>query len=172
MRFIFLCTGNICRSPYAEHKLRAMLAREGLTGITVQSYGLAAAEARPCPEATQELGRAAGLDLSTHRARQLTPEVLEQHDQILVMEAEHLRRLRDLVPAVSSAQVRLLTDFCPGPRRPAEVPDPHRAERWGHALTCGLIDTCIEGLILALKQAPREPSSSGAFQGPSLPSVP
>lgn len=162
MRVIILCTGNICRSPYAEHKLRAVLTREGIQDIPVQSYGLAAAESRPCPEATLELGRAAGLDLTAHRARQLTSQALEAHDQVLVMEVEHIRRLKDLAPTFPDAQIQRLTDFCPGPRRPDEVPDPHRTERWGHALTCSLIDSCVEGFVLALKQALRESSISAA----------
>jgi protein-tyrosine phosphatase len=93
-RILIVCTGNICRSPMAEGLLRARLARLGHG--TVESAGIAALVGRPAePHAVAACARR-GIDISAHRARQLTPELLAAADVVLVMDdaqRHHLERL-------------------------------------------------------------------------------
>ncbi len=93
-RVLIVCVGNICRSPMAEGLLRARLGAAG--DDRVSSAGLGALEGRPAdPKAVDLLARR-GIDLSRHRARQLTPELLARYDLVLVMEEEHRRQIERL----------------------------------------------------------------------------
>lgn len=91
---LVVCTGNVCRSPMAEGLLRARFARLGRG--SVESAGIAALVGRPAePYAVEAVARR-GVDISGHRARQLTPELLAAADVVLVMEdgqRHHLERL-------------------------------------------------------------------------------
>lgn len=99
MRLLFLCDGNTCRSPMAEAICRAMLAHDGgFAEVEVGSAGLAAF---PGDGATQETVRvcdAHGLDLSAHRARALTVDMLAASDHIYTMTLAQAVQLSQLVP--------------------------------------------------------------------------
>lgn len=82
-----VCVGNICRSPMAEALVAHRLA--GMPGVATASAGISALVGRPADGLAQELMAARGLDLSGHRARQLTPELATSFDLILVMEDGH-----------------------------------------------------------------------------------
>ena len=81
---LVLCTGNTCRSPMAAAMIRARR-----PGDTVQSAGFAADVGAPAAENAVEALREIGLDLSSHRAAQLTPEMCAAADRIFVMTAAH-----------------------------------------------------------------------------------
>jgi protein-tyrosine phosphatase len=86
MRVLFVCTGNICRSPFAEAVARA-------AGLDVESAGLEAyAGAGPTDDATA-VARELGYDLSAHQARPLTDEMLERADVVVGMTAAHVSAL-------------------------------------------------------------------------------
>jgi protein-tyrosine phosphatase len=94
---LFVCLGNMCRSPMAEGIARDLIAGEypalkGRTGIT--SAGVAAMEGEPAtPEAVRSM-RERGIDISLHRSRRATPEIVDSSDLVLVMEDRHRERLR------------------------------------------------------------------------------
>ncbi|AOX63902.1 phosphotyrosine protein phosphatase [Stenotrophomonas sp. LM091] len=118
---LFVCIGNICRSPSAEVMMRhALRGRE----VGVSSAGLAALVGHGIDATAQELLVDHALDGAEHRARQVTPKILSGADLILVMEKKHLRRISEIAPE-SSGKTFLLGKW----REDLEIPDPYRQQR-------------------------------------------
>ena len=90
---LVLCTGNICRSPYAEAVLRQRAA-----GITVDSAGLSAMVDYEADATGQAVARDRGINMSAHKAKQVTRSLIGCSDLILVMDDEHLARLHRKYP--------------------------------------------------------------------------
>lgn len=91
---LVVCTGNICRSPIAQ----AWLATQVHGVADVQSAGTSALVGSPADPLAVEVCKNAGLDLSSHRARQITPELLRAANLVLVMESRHRDHLRRIAP--------------------------------------------------------------------------
>lgn len=96
---LFICSGNICRSPMAEGLLRKMLNDAGITDIEVHSAGTLGIEGAPASSA----GMAAcwdefGVDISRHRSKGVTPAMLQEADWVLCMAREHLRIVQAMWP--------------------------------------------------------------------------
>jgi protein-tyrosine phosphatase len=135
-RFLMVCAGNICRSPMAEAVLADRMRSLG-RAARVSSAGIAALVGRPADPAAQELMRERGLDISAHRARQLTAEMLDDADLVLVMEEGHKRAVEQLHPP-SRGRVQLLGRF-----GHFDVPDPFRGSRADFERALALIDRGI-----------------------------
>ena len=118
---LFVCTGNICRSPMAEVLMRREIASRGLNGVTVSSAGTGAWDGAPASEGAYLVGLEHGLDLSGHRARLLTDDLVKQADHILAMAEHHLTRLRELR---AGPKAMLLGTFAGWPEGEGEVGDP------------------------------------------------
>lgn len=151
---LFVCTGNICRSPTAEGVLRHKLVDQGLDDrVAVESAGLGDWHIGdpPDPRAIAR-ARRRGYDLTPLRARLFTPADYHDFDLILAMDRGHLDALTDSRPADARAQVHLFLDFAPAAVTAREVPDPYYggAADYDHALD--LIEPGIEGLIAMLKR--------------------
>ncbi len=93
---LFVCTGNICRSPLAASLLERALKERGIEDVMVTSAGTGAWDGAPASEGAYLVGLERGLDLSGHRARLLTRELVEQADLILTMARHHRARVDEL----------------------------------------------------------------------------
>ena len=116
------CVGNICRSPMAEALLQDRFAKRNLV-VRVGSAGIGALVGRPAEPAAVELMKERGLDISAHRARQITLELVAAHELILVMEARHKKAVESMFP-VARGRVQHL-----GRWGGFDVPDPFRGKR-------------------------------------------
>lgn len=113
---LVVCTGNICRSPYAGRVLQA-----ALPDCAVDTAGTAAPPDKPADEVVVEMARAEGIDLSAHRSKLVTDELLRQHELILVMERAHIESIQQCTPEVAG-RTMLMGHW--SDRR--ELADPHR----------------------------------------------
>jgi len=121
---LFVCLGNICRSPMAEAALRAEAVAQGLA-LTIDSAGTTGIHTGEGadPRAIEE-ARRHGIDLSKHRARALTQEDFLRFGHIYALDQQNLRDLRRLAPGRVLAKVGLLLDIVPG-RQGQAVIDPY-----------------------------------------------
>jgi protein-tyrosine phosphatase len=138
-----VCIGNICRSPMAQALIARRLAGRGLDAA-VESAGLAAQVGRAADPIAQELMRERGLDLSGHRARQLTPELLRAFEIVLVMEAAQQRAVEGMWPSARGRVYRI------GRSGDFDVPDPYRRDRAAFEMALALIERGVDDLELAL----------------------
>jgi len=124
-RVVLVCTGNTCRSPLAEALLRQALEERGVTDIEVLSAGTGAWEGAPASEGAYLVGLENGLDLSGHRARLVTGELVAASDLILTMARHHRARVLELG---GGDRVHLLGEFAGRSGANAEVADPFGAD--------------------------------------------
>jgi len=147
-RVLFVCTGNICRSPTAEGVLRKLAADAGLADrIVVDSAGTHGYHAGEAPDArSQTHARRRGYDLSGLRARCFTREDFHAFDLILAMDREHHAILARFAPPSAEQKLRMMLEFA---RRPGgdEVPDPYYGGPNGFELVLDLIEDAAEGLL-------------------------
>lgn len=156
MRILFVCLGNICRSPSAEAVLRAIATREAPElGIEVDSAGTAGYHiGEPPDERSQEAARRRGYDMAPLRARIIAPEDFEQFDLILAMDQANLSTLRRRAPAAVRERVRLFLEFAPDAGAD-EVPDPYYGGPAGFEQVLDLVESASRGLIAHLRDRTR-----------------
>lgn len=118
---LFVCVGNICRSPSAEVMLREAVAGKG---IKVSSAGLGALVGHGIDITAQELLVEQGMDGLAHRARQIDDAILGVADLVLTMERKHVRRIAEIAPQ-ASGKTFLLGKW----QQDREIPDPYRQQR-------------------------------------------
>jgi protein-tyrosine phosphatase len=120
---LFVCLGNICRSPLAEAAFRAEAKRIGLD-VEVDSAGTGSWHVGEPPDRrAQAEARRHGIDISGYRARKVSREDFRRFTHILALDAENLRDLRRLMPPDATAELSLLLDHVPG-REGEAVADP------------------------------------------------
>ncbi len=124
---LFVCLGNICRSPLAEAAFRLEAERMGLD-VEIDSAGTADWHVgRPPDPRAQAVARRNGADISQLRARQVTAEDFRRFDHLVALDAKNLANLRALRPADGTAELSLLLDHVPG-RIGEAVADPYYGE--------------------------------------------
>lgn len=145
-RILFVCLGNICRSPTAEGVFRALAQAEGLA-VTVDSCGTGGWHAGEPPHPPSvAAARRRGYDLSALRARKITQDDFTRFDRILVMDRANLRDVRALAPSDGTQPELFLTH---APHHGEEVPDPWYTGEFDRVLD--MVEDASRGLIAALK---------------------
>ena len=153
-RVLFVCLGNICRSPTAEGVLRYLAAKEAPhLALEIDSAGTADYHigAPPDPRSQRAaLGR--GIDIRGLRARQVAADDFTRFDLILAMDRENLRELRAIQPRNSPASLRLFLEYAPdlGLR---DVPDPYYRDAAAFEEVLDLTTAASRGLLAALEDS-------------------
>ena len=124
MRILFVCTGNTCRSPMAEAIARATTSARGLRDVDVASAGVSAWDGAPASDGALLVGMEHGLDLSSHRARLLTADIVAGAHLVLVMSPQHRERAEVLG---GHGRTHLLMEYAGG-RPGSAVSDPFGGE--------------------------------------------
>ncbi|WP_246116764.1 low molecular weight protein-tyrosine-phosphatase [Denitrobaculum tricleocarpae] len=149
LQVLFVCTGNICRSPSAESVLRRGLEAAGLSEqILVDSAGTHAYHTGDSPsKMAQRSGAKRGYDLSGLRAREVTAEDFENFDVISAMDRGHVEFLRQLCPPARTQRIQLFLNHAPQPLQGQDVPDPYGGGAEDYERTLDLIEEGMKGLI-------------------------
>lgn len=142
---LFVCTGNICRSPLAEGTFRAAAERQGLN-VTIDSAGTGRWHVGEPPDHRAiEVARRNGLDISRQRARVLVPEDYERFTDILALDRSHVRDIEARRPEGATARVSLLLDHVPG-RKGQSVADPYYGDMSDFETTFADVSDAAEAL--------------------------
>jgi len=146
--FLFVCTGNTCRSPLAEGLLKHALCDR--TDIVVKSAGVAAGNAQPANPQTLSVLKEVGVDLSSHRSQSVNNQLLANAEWIVAMTNDHLDILLSMFPEVAD-RTKLLCDFIPG-QEGQDVPDPIGMGRDAYLQTRDVIVEAIPGILAQIVQ--------------------
>jgi protein-tyrosine phosphatase len=151
LRVLFVCMGNICRSPMAEAVFRSM-ARRCWPDLAVEADSAGTHNyhaGHPPDERAQRVARAHGIDMSAQRARALQAEDFDRFDRILVMDLQNQKAALALAPPSRRHRVRLLLDYAPQLAL-REVPDPYYGELADFERVFELSEHAARGLLQSL----------------------
>jgi protein-tyrosine phosphatase len=138
-RVLVVCVGNICRSPTAEWLLRHRLKRDG---VTIESAGLAALVGNPIDPMAESVLLEHGVSASAHSARQISPEMINAADIVLVMDKRHMSAVHAQVPH-ARGKTFLLGRW----QNEAAVPDPYGKPRAVFEQAFTMIDTAVNSWL-------------------------
>lgn len=157
---LFVCLGNICRSPLAEGVFRAVLVERGrdmvLDSAATGGWNLGEA---PDPRSVAIAVRH-GIDISGQRARKVRPEDFSRFDLILGMDRQNVRDLRAMAPVAAHERIHLLAEFAQGKTR--DVPDPYYDGQEAFASVYRMIREASEALAKLLEERASAPDSGQA----------
>jgi len=161
IRVLFVCLGNICRSPTAEGVLRYLAAREApRLRLEIDSAGTANYHIGAAPDTrSQSAAQARGIDISRLRARQIERRDFDDFDYILAMDKDNLARLERLRPRGSRAELQLYMSYA-AQLGTAEVPDPYYGGPTDFEAVLDLTFAAARGFIAALDRATGSEQSS------------
>ncbi len=140
---LIVCVGNVCRSPAAEALLKHKLKEKGLS---ISSAGIGALVGKPMDKNAHEVLKEHGLELLSHRARQVDSAMLHQADLILAMEQSHIQHIRQIAPEVHGKTFLIgkwLDD--------TEIPDPFRQSKPAFEHVHSLLTQSVESWLPYLK---------------------
>ena len=146
LRVIFVCWGNICRSPIAERVAQRMAEQQGLTGVEFTSAATSREElGAPIDERAETVLREHGYRVDGHKAHQITREEIDTADLVIAMEDIHVTRMMGL--AREARNVSLLTDYDPGAEPGSGVPDPWYGTADGFYDTLTAVEAAMPGVL-------------------------
>jgi protein-tyrosine phosphatase len=156
VKILFVCLGNICRSPTAEGVLRTLAAREAPElGLEIDSAGTAGYHVGEPPDPrTRQAAARRGYDLEGLRARIVEPLDFERFELILAMDRDNLRVLRRRAPAMAHERLQLFLEFAPDSGI-EDVPDPYYGGPNGFEEVLDLVESAARGLIAHLRRGAR-----------------
>lgn len=151
VRVLFVCLGNICRSPLAQGVFEGVLRREGLEDeVYVDSAGTGAWHiGSPPDERALSAASLRGVDINSQRARRIAPEDCQNFDYVLTMDEENYRAVASLCQG--SAVVRPFLDFATDSPETA-VPDPYYGGPDGFERVLDLVEEASEGLLEDIRE--------------------
>ncbi len=154
IRVLFVCTGNICRSPTAEGVFRALADAEGLgEAIAADSAGTHGYHVGDAPDTRAQAAAARrGIDLSGQRSRLFGAGDFETFDYVLAMDRMNYRTLSTVCPAHARGRLSLFLDFAPSLGLD-EVPDPYYGAEVGFEEVLDIVEAASGGLLAAIREA-------------------
>ncbi len=154
--FLFVCLGNICRSPFAERLAREVTLNNGLSGLRFASAGLKVSRPASSPENARLAAEHFGVRLDDHRSRRIEPDTLGSYDRIVAMEARHVTELKRNFPQFAE-KIMLLSLLDPEHGKWGQgflrynIPDPYGKDRDAF-LECYLrVERCVLDLLEHLR---------------------
>lgn len=152
-RVLFVCTGNICRSPTAEAVFRHQAEQAGLSAsIGIDSAGTHDYHVGDPPDSRSiAAAKTRGFDMSALRARKVRREDFKTFDLILAMDSDHHEHLLALRPNDAKAEVRLFLDYHPE-KRVKNVPDPYYGGPEGFVAVLDLVEAASAALLAEIKR--------------------
>lgn len=153
VRVLFVCLGNICRSPIAEGVFRARVAAAGLaTQVIVDSAGTGAWHVGKPPDSRAiRMARARGFELSSLRARQVTPTDLATFDFVLAMDRSNRDALLRMATPAHRDRIALFLEHAPQTGL-SEVPDPYYGDDSDFAQVLDLAEAAADGLLRPVRE--------------------
>lgn len=153
IKVLFVCMGNICRSPTAQGVFQRLIEQTGLIQeIEIDSAGTHAYHVGNPPDPrAQAVALRRGIDLSKLRARRITGSDFIQYDYILAMDQDNLSALQLHCPPEHRYKLRLYMDFAPE-LKTRDVPDPYYGGQTGFEQVLDLVETAAEGLLRHIRQ--------------------
>lgn len=153
VKVLFVCTGNICRSPTAEGVFRSLVEQAGLGGqIEIDSAGTGAWHVNESPDArSQEAALARGIDLGRIRARQVTIGDFDNFDYVVAMDRGNFQRLAGLCPSGFDKRLVLFLEFATEIGE-TDVPDPYYGGERGFELVLDMIEAASQGLLADIRE--------------------
>jgi protein-tyrosine phosphatase len=149
---LFVCLGNICRSPSAEGVFRQVVENAGLTGkVRIDSCGTGDWHLGKSPDTRSQAAAASrGIDISGLRARQFRESDLAEFDYVLVMDKQNLADIQDIRARSGGTSPELFLNY--GHSLQKEVPDPYYGGDQGFEVVLDLIQEASEGLLTKLRE--------------------
>jgi protein-tyrosine-phosphatase len=154
MKILFVCSGNICRSPMAEAYMRHRAARGGLTHASVESAGTLNINGAPASDEAIRTVRQYGIDLTAHRSRGLTERMLRETDLVVVMTDRHREEVTSRLSGSHGVAIHLIRAFevAPTPADdPLDLDDPIGLPEEFYRGTFDTIRTCVDHLVMHLR---------------------
>lgn len=153
VRVLFVCLGNICRSPTAEGVFRHLVASEGLSAhIETDSAGTHAYHVNEAPDVRAQAAAAnRGIDLSDLRGRKATAADIEAFDYVLAMDRDNYNNLVAISLKPHVSKIRLFLEYAPD-RPEDEVPDPYFGGSGGFDRVLDMIEDASQGLLADIRR--------------------
>jgi protein-tyrosine-phosphatase len=143
MNLLFVCSGNTCRSPMAEAFARKIADRRGIQDLNVSSAGTNAYDNVPATDEALLVGMERGLDLTNHRSRMLTPEIVSDADLVFVMTPSHVEQVKQMG---GRGKVHVIDEYASGATNKG-ISDPYGGDLEAYRNTADVLEDELERLF-------------------------